>query len=165
MTRCRFHQRSHVRRLGRGVEWGAQGQDELLEATRCGEQQHPGRPGADHREAVRDVARAVDEGAGAGVVPLAVDHEGHLAFDHVERLVLAVVDVVGRAEPGGMDELSISPKAPPVVSRVARRVVGTPRNRNGWSARVFSWGLRSWAITSCLLVDAADAVSAFTLLV
>jgi hypothetical protein len=47
---------------------------------------------------VRDVARPVDEGARVRDDDLASDPERHLAVEHVEPLVLAVMDVQRRAD-------------------------------------------------------------------
>ena len=68
----------------------------LLEAGRLGHEQEARLLRADE-ERVRDLSRPVDERAGGGDDRLAADPEGQLALDHVEPLVLAVVDVQRRA--------------------------------------------------------------------
>src|SRR5205823_3644603 len=87
------HWRHH--HVGRGFgagDWGAEGDEELLDPR-----------GADRREeacalraddiGVRDVARGEEEVARGDVDPLVADEESELALKDVERFVLVVVDV------------------------------------------------------------------------
>ena len=92
-------------------------QHELLESGRRTHEQHPCGLRANHLEAVRDLARAVDPRPGAGVHPLAVAHEPHVPLEHVERFVLVVMGVVGRGQPGGM--VDVLHQAEAAVGRLA----------------------------------------------
>lgn len=102
--------------------------EEALAAARAHQRQHARRPVTLDHEGVGDVARQEDERAWPGGVVLAVVAERHLTLEHVERLVLALVDVERGEAPGAIVD-STSPYAPSVVSALALSTIRLWRNQ------------------------------------
>ena len=93
--------RGHVRRRRDGIDRHAQFVHEPLEPGRRTLHEHAGRARSDHPEAVRNVARTVDPGAGTGHTPRLTAEEGYGPLEDVERFVFVVVHADGDASPDG----------------------------------------------------------------
>ena len=98
--------------------------DEVCERGRVGDHQEAGHGRRDD-EGVRDVARPVHERSGRSDDRLAADPEGHLTVDHVEPLVLVVMDMERRAAAVGPEKLDHGQLAAGRLGRGLDRAQGT----------------------------------------
>jgi hypothetical protein len=90
------HDRLHGVRVGSAVRGQAPQLFDKTQGVRCGDGEHPRRPGAWVAKGVGSAAGSERDGAGRSVMQLPVQDELHLALDDVPRLVVAAVQVCRR---------------------------------------------------------------------